>query len=478
MKKFKSLMLLMATLLILTVALCINASAAEWIDIDENTQYTFDEETAVMVIKGEGKLDGAYFSEICSDHYAPLDDVFGCSCRQDQDWDPPENNHPGWFDAQSVKTLIIQEGITSIDIRAFYYFNNLEVAILPQSLTEIPAGAFSVLEKLHTVVLSNSITTIGESAFYNCANLKNIYMADTLKYVGKNAFYGCDKEVIRIPSSATVEVFPERPENLTAKADVFSVTLLWDKSENAEGYRVAYATPTDPTMKIVVSSTKATTCTVEGLNSGVTYYFYVYPYRISNGEVVWGEDSTIAVTTKAMVPEKVTASQSSNAIKLDWTYVDEATGYRIYEKVDGKWIVKVNSVKKSEYNFTNLEPGTKHTYAVRPYIEKFREIVWSDYVTITTATTPSTVTAKASSPSKGKITLTWNNVDGDIDGYRVYYKVGNGNYQVYKNYGSAQNLTFSNLKSGTKYTFAVRAGIKTSGGIVWSGYKESVVTVK
>ena len=90
---------------------------------------------------------------------------------------------------------------------------------------------------------------------------------------------------------------------------------------------------------------------------------------------------------------------------------------------------------------------------------------------------PSAVTAKATSPSKGSLSLSWNAVNG-ADGYRVYYKVGNGSYKLYKTYSSVQNLTFKNLKSGTKYTFAVRAGIRTSGGNIFGGYNIATVTVK
>ena len=195
MKKMKSLMLLIATMLMLTVVFCMNASAAEWtkVPFNENAQYTFDEETAVMVIKGEGKLNGNYFSDACPDHYAPEDDVFGCTCSKafDEAIDPFDTVPPGQDLAVKVKTLIIQEGVTSVDTRAFCYFKNLEVAILPQSLTEIPAGAFDGLKKLHTVTLSYSTKSIGEQAFYNCINLKNIYMPDTLKTIGKKAFYNC-----------------------------------------------------------------------------------------------------------------------------------------------------------------------------------------------------------------------------------------------------------------------------------------------
>ena len=117
-------------------------------------------------------------------------------------------------------------------------------------------------------------------------------------------------------------------------------------------------------------------------------------------------------------------------------------------------------------------------FAVRPYIKSGNNYIWSDYTTCLAATTPATVTAKVSSPAKGKITLNWNQVTG-ADGYQVYYKNGNGSYKLYKTVGkNVKSLSFANLKSGTKYTFAVRAGIKTTGGNIFGGYKAATVTVK
>ena len=479
MKKMKSLMLLIATMLILTVAFCMNASAAEWLDLGESHQYTFDNETGVMVIKGEGEISSAFFGIDCPDHYKG--DFWGCNCepdrigpfKEDYIYDEYPERLEAYRAAVRTKTLIVQEGTTSLATSAFYIFSNLEVAILPQSLTEISAGAFYRLSKLNTVVLSNSIVSIGESAFSGCENLKNIYMADTLKAVGKDAFYGCDKEVIRIPDSATVEdgnlIAPV--DNLTAMEKKLAVTLSWEKSATAEGYTVKC----NDIGKTV--TTKDTSCTIKVDTPSKYYTFVVTPYIIRNGKTVYGEEADVMIFAKPEAPKVSASPMSSDNISICWEDHNDNCDYAIYEQLDdGSW--KLIAITERSSYYVRVTSGTKHTYAVRPYHEDIYGTVLGDYTIVTAATTPATVTAKATSPSKGKITLTWNGVSGDIDGYRVYYKLGNGAYKIYKNYATPQNLTFTNLKSGSKYTFAVRAGIKTSGGIVWSGYKEVPVTVK
>ena len=477
MKKLKSLMLLIAAMLILTVAFCMNASAAEWLDLGESHQYTFDNETGVMVIKGEGEISSAFFGIDCPDHYKG--DFWGCNCepdrigpfKEDYIYDEYPERLEAYRAAVRTKTLIVQEGTTSLATSAFYIFSNLEVAILPQSLTEISAGAFYLLSKLNTVVLSNSITSIGESAFYDCVNLKNIYMADTLKAVGKDAFYGCDKEVIRIPDSATVEDGNLAPvNNLTAMEKKLAVTLSWDKSATAEGYTVKYNGKT--------VTTKDTSYTIKVDTPSKYYTFKVTPYLTQNGKIVYGEEASVTVFAKPEAPVVAAGTARSDSIAISWRDNNDNCEYALYEQQDnGSWELLVKT-DENYHIFSRIAPGTKHTYAVRPYHKDYYGTFIGDYTAITTATTPATVTARPASPSKGKITLTWNGVSGDIDGYRVYYKLGNGAYKIYKNFATPQNLTFTNLKSGSKYTFAVRAGIKTSGGIVWSGYKEVPVTVK
>ena len=412
MKKFKSLMLLVATMLVLAVVFCMNASAAEWLDLGESHQYTFDNETGVMVIKGEGEISSAFFGIDCPDHYKG--DFWGCNCepdrigpfKEDYIYDEYPERLEAYRAAVRTKTLIVQEGTTSLATSAFYIFSNLEVAILPQSLTEISAGAFYRLSKLNTVVLSNSIVSIGESAFSGCENLKNIYMADTLKAVGKDAFYGCDKEVIRIPDSATVEdgnlIAPV--DNLTAMEKKLAVTLSWEKSATAEGYTVKC----NDIGKTV--TTKDTSCTIKVDTPSKYYTFVVTPYIIRNGKTVYGEEADVMIFAKPEAPVVAAGTARSDSIAISWRDNNDSCEYALYEQQDnGSWELLVKT-DENYHIFSRIASGTKHTYAVRPYHEDIYGTVLGDYTIVTAATTPATVTAKATSPSKGKITLTWNGV--------------------------------------------------------------------
>lgn len=390
MKKMKSFMLVTATILLLAVMFCVNVSAAEWKALGDGLFYSFDKETEVMVIKGEGEISSGFFGIDCPKHY--IED----ECRYDPDEidgylsDYIETEFPERYEAfcaaTRTKTLLIQEGVTALASSAFAFdgvFDKLEVVILPQSITEIPAGAFWQLGKLHTVVLSASTASIGEKAFAYCAELKNIYIPDTVKEIAEDAFEGCDMDNIRIPSA------------------------------------------------------------------------FVKPEKIS----------------------KVSATQTSSTIKLTWSASKGATGYRIYYKSGSSWKVAVSSTTATSHTFKNLKAGARFTFAIRPYIKTNSGVVWASYTSFKASTVPVNPTIKVASPSKGKVTVSWNAVNG-ADAYQLWYKTGNGSYKLYKTYDSVKNLTFKNLKSGTKYTFAVRAVIKIDGSNVRSGYKAVAVTVK
>ena len=223
-----------------------------------------------------------------------------------------------------------------------------------------------------------------------------------------------------------------------------------------------------------VSSTKATTYTLNNLYAGITYTYAVRPYVKNGTEVEWGDYTVVEAKTK-INPVKVTATQSTTAIKLKWNNAG-TDGYGIYYKSGKNWKLLGKGIVYS-YTINGLKAGEKYTFAVLPYDETEDGITKYEYTQITTATKPATPTVKASSPSKGSVKVSWNAVNG-AEGYQLYYKKGNGEYKLYKTYNKAGTFNFSNLKSGTNYTFAVRAVIKTSEGNVRSGYQTVAVKIK
>ena len=178
-----------------------------------------------------------------------------------------------------------------------------------------------------------------------------------------------------------------------------------------------------------------------------------------------------------MKPKKITAKYNSSAIRLSWTEVSGATGYRVYRKTTEGW-KRLGSTKKTSVTFRSLKSGTKIRYAIKPYVKTKSGVIWCDsYIAYTASTRPATPSIKASSPSKGTASVTFGKVNG-AEVYQLYYKVDGGKYKLYKNYSSAKALKIGSLKSGKTYVFSVRSAIKTSGGWIYSPTAPVFVTVK
>ena len=171
------------------------------------------------------------------------------------------------------------------------------------------------------------------------------------------------------------------------------------------------------------------------------------------------------------------ATQTTSSIKLTWSKVTGATGYRVF-RYDGKKWVKVADTKKASCNVNNLKAGTAYKYAVKAYTTVNKTTYWSTTQTsITTATTPATPTLKATAGAK-KATLSWNKQTG-ASGYFIYMATSkNGKYKKIATVKGNRNVKFTKtgLTKGKTYYFKV-AAYTISGKKTISGAYSSVKSV-
>lgn len=168
----------------------IKASAlAESGQCGENVYWNYDSTTGELVISGTGPMWDYEYHE---------------------DW-------TGWstspFYNSDIRSVIINDGVTSIGDYAFYccddlkYFDigdnvvsldsilfdewyfglpkNIETLIIGSGIKEIPSRYFygSALKR---VIISEGVERINDEAFANCINLETINFPDSLKYMGKD----------------------------------------------------------------------------------------------------------------------------------------------------------------------------------------------------------------------------------------------------------------------------------------------------
>ena len=88
------------------------------------------------------------------------------------------SNHAPWnANRESITSVIIENGVTSIGEWAFYYCRSLTSVTIPNSVTSIGARAFYSCSSLTSLTSPNSVTSIGRYAFLNCSSLTSIDVA-------------------------------------------------------------------------------------------------------------------------------------------------------------------------------------------------------------------------------------------------------------------------------------------------------------
>ena len=139
-------------------------------------------------------------------------------------WMSSDDDMVPWH-GETIKTITIEEGISSIGNYSFEELYDLESVELPESLYKIGDGAFKECSSLQSidlksvtilgwavfyeckalssVNLSNKIENIETETFYDCSGLNSIKFPESLRYIGESAFYGCNISTVIIPYGVT-----------------------------------------------------------------------------------------------------------------------------------------------------------------------------------------------------------------------------------------------------------------------------------
>ena len=142
--------------------------------------WNFDPYTGTLTISGNGSMPDYEYS------------------YEDENFGP----QAPWYQegySESIKTIIVEDGVTHIGSYAFAHSIYAETATIADSVSSIGDFAFTGCEALETVTLSNNLVSIGEYAFYGAAALSEITFPDTLKTIGSQAFYACPLTALTLP---------------------------------------------------------------------------------------------------------------------------------------------------------------------------------------------------------------------------------------------------------------------------------------
>ena len=101
------------------------------------------------------------------------------------------SSYPWNSQREKIKTVIIEEGVTSIGAYAFYGCMYLTSVSIPNSVISIGHEAFFYCESLKSLNIPNSVTNIGWAAFMDCKSLTSVTIPKNVTSIEKRTFYEC-----------------------------------------------------------------------------------------------------------------------------------------------------------------------------------------------------------------------------------------------------------------------------------------------
>ena len=114
------------------------------------------------------------------------------------------NTNPWYDNRSSIKSVVIEAGVTSIGKYAFYNCDNLTSVTIPGSVTSIGNYAFNKCSSLASVTIPEGVISIGPRAFQNCTSLTSIALPEGITSIGIRTFYQCTSlKSVTIPAGVT-----------------------------------------------------------------------------------------------------------------------------------------------------------------------------------------------------------------------------------------------------------------------------------
>ena len=123
------------------------------------------------------------------------------------------NDMPWYNHKNKIKSVIIDDEVTTIGNYAFYTFSEMESVEIGNSVTKIGQIAFCVCTGLTSVNIPNSVKTIEMAAFQDCSGLTSVIIGSSVATVNAYTFNGCGA-LTSIKTNATTPPTSQAPTNI------------------------------------------------------------------------------------------------------------------------------------------------------------------------------------------------------------------------------------------------------------------------
>ena len=117
---------------------------------------------------------------------------------------PSFGDAPWYWASNSITSVVISEGITTIGEGAFYGMERMLEISLPNTLRTIGDSSFFNAKNLQEIYMPDSVTTVGDQVFRYCSGLQSVRLSPNINYLGFYTFGDCTGLTsVRLPKNIT-----------------------------------------------------------------------------------------------------------------------------------------------------------------------------------------------------------------------------------------------------------------------------------
>lgn len=268
-------------------------------------------------------------------------------------------------------------------------------------------------------------------------------------------------------SSCTTAPTLANTQQLTLTNEASGIRLTWKKTSKATGYRIWRKEGNGSFKSLAKITSGQTTTYVDTEVQKKSNVTYTYSIRAISGALSGPYPPHMAPANQRKTILRLSAAgevaaNEKNGIKLTWSKVAGAEGYRIYRSDRGGQKTLLKTVKNTVTAYVDKtvasQNGKSYTYTVQPYSGQ-----WDGPAKGLKVVRLTGVTLKKAAKSGSHIKLTWTR-NSQAKGYEVYRKMGSGKWTKAKTIAKNSTLTYTDkaVKRGKRYSYKVCACKDTS----------------
>lgn len=349
------------------------------------------------------------------------DSVFsGCKSLRSAKLSSRIERIPAYFfsGCTSLEEITIPETVKTIGSYAFDECSSLDEVTLPEGLTELGFGCFYECTGLGDMKVPDNVETMENYVFSKCRALKSVSLPDDLVSIGMGVFENCAPDLVICCSCGSEGEAYARANGISIggndyqrnveKASLASAgrktqvcevcgEVIYDKeipeisrAELSETTYICDGKAKTPSVTICDSSGRRL---VEGSDYTVKYpagrkNCGTYTVKVSFRGNYTGEKSLkFTIKAKLKKPSAKAAKTGKRSVRISWSKVSGATGYRVYVREPGSSRYKMRITRKANVKAVvhkGLKKGRKYSYKVRAYRTAGGKTVYSPYSKVRT----------------------------------------------------------------------------------------------